>query len=1046
MKKLIFVLALAAAAAAQTPQYLPANGSKTVGLPHPTYDVTVYGAKGDGATDDTAAVQAAFTACYNNNVGFYGGVVQFPGARKYVISAGIDAYHGCSVEGIPSASSGGTTPASILWNGPATGTISQITQSAIASNVATITATNTLSAGEWVIIQGLTAGFCLNNLVAQVSATGLTTSQFEIPTGHVCTNESATSDSGTATTTSVAFYTDTTARYEQVIKGIYLNGYPGLPAANQFGVGFYFGSRVDSGTMILNDNVDSGKYFDYYFSNGGIDFEMDKGWRSDGAASVAMLYWRVGAVDSFSISNASLSAQQVNSNSGAYVMLDNSACFAGSQVKMTSRNIRMEVDEPFYPGYGGITLLDCPSNSGTQFTLDMEGSYQVNQSLTTAGFNAPSIVMSPPNESALQLTAINGIFAAGTGANNTTPFVGLPSISRNNMTGSNGSTPFISYSPPINVGQTALKAPAQSLNDVNINQLWQYKTQAADFLYSDTAFAALPNGTTLLAGQIVAPPSYWASTSATERYGLNVVVTAGTTGTPNNGQTTCTSPSSAVLNCTAPQATVTASSCSGTTLTFTVASGGSTFATGYRFWTAGTAESYLNSGPYTVLSSTSTSVSTNYACQTFTGNPSDTGTLTLSSTQDLSLGQHVSVAGIVTNSIIGAINAGNPANIIITLMNGTTVTGSPGALTYSAPVLGNEMQLLTKAAAAPTTGTWLQGDIVEDSDASATGVCGWVNTTGGSPGAWGNIYCGSGGAGITLTTTGSSGAATLAGSVLNIPIYSGGGGGGSVSSVALVGSGTGHLFSATAGTPVTSSGNLNIDSQLLTQAANCILAGPASGSAADPTCRTMVTADLPAFVAMTNLNNTFLESQTISPSSGSATLFMDSAKNWSIGSTLIGTFAIDDITDGVIPWTCTNLLCTFNVPVSLPTGSVVPLSTVSGVGTGVATALAINTGSVGAFGVLIGSGTAAMNTAAVGSGACETVVTVATSGVATTDTIQVGFNGDPTAVTGYGVSATGEVLQIYPYPTSGNVNFKVCNSTADSITPGALTLNFKVYR
>jgi hypothetical protein len=115
-------------------------------------------------------------------------------------------------------------------------------------------------------------------------------------------------------------------------------------------------------------------------------------------------------------------------------------------------------------------------------------------------------------------------------------------------------------------------------------------------------------------------------------------------------------------------------------------------------------------------------------------------------------------------------------------------------------------------------------------------------------------------------------------------------------------------------------------------------------------------------------------------------------------------------------------------------------------GTGVNTALGVNTGSAGAFGVLVGTGTAAMGTSAISSGACATVVTTAVTGVATTDVIEVGFNGDPTAVTGYGASSTGAVLTIYPYPSSGNVNIKVCNSTASSITPGALTLNFKVYR
>lgn len=94
----------------------------------------------------------------------------------------------------------------------------------------------------------------------------------------------------------------------------------------------------------------------------------------------------------------------------------------------------------------------------------------------------------------------------------------------------------------------------------------------------------------------------------------------------------------------------------------------------------------------------------------------------------------------------------------------------------------------------------------------------------------------------------------------------------------------------------------------------------------------------------------------------------------------------------------------------------------------------------------IASGTAVMGTSAITSGACATVVTVSGTGIATTDVITVSFNSDPTAVTGYGASATGAVLTIYPYPTANNANFKVCNSTASSITPSALTLNWKVVR
>ena len=58
---------------------------------------------------------------------------------------------------------------------------------------------------------------------------------------------------------------------------------------------------------------------------------------------------------------------------------------------------------------------------------------------------------------------------------------------------------------------------------------------------------------------------------------------------------------------------------------------------------------------------------------------------------------------------------------------------------------------------------------------------------------------------ISLTTTGTSGAATFAGNVLNIPQYSGGGGGGTVTSVAQ--SFTGGIVSV-AGSPVTTSGTL----------------------------------------------------------------------------------------------------------------------------------------------------------------------------------------------------------------------------------------------
>ena len=93
----------------------------------------------------------------------------------------------------------------------------------------------------------------------------------------------------------------------------------------------------------------------------------------------------------------------------------------------------------------------------------------------------------------------------------------------------------------------------------------------------------------------------------------------------------------------------------------------------------------------------------------------------------------------------------------------------------------------------------------------------------------------------------------------------------------------------------------------------------------------------------------------------------------------------------------------------------------------------------------IASGTSALGTGAISSGACASVVTTAATGTATTDDIQADFNADPTSTTGYSPSSNG-MLTIIKYPTSGNVNFKVCNNSGSSITPGAVTLNWRVVR
>lgn len=129
--------------------------------------------------------------------------------------------------------------------------------------------------------------------------------------------------------------------------------------------------------------------------------------------------------------------------------------------------------------------------------------------------------------------------------------------------------------------------------------------------------------------------------------------------------------------------------------------------------------------------------------------------------------------------------------------------------------------------------------------------------------------------------------------------------------------------------------------------------------------------------------------------------------------------------------------------VTLTNATGLPISGITGLGTNVATGLATATGAANGFARVIATGTSALGTSAIAASACASVVTTAATGTATTDVIEAGFNGDPTAVTGY---TAGAMLSIIPYPSANNVNFKVCNNTTGSITPGAITLNWRVVR
>jgi len=228
------------------------------------------------------------------------------------------------------------------------------------------------------------------------------------------------------------------------------------------------------------------------------------------------------------------------------------------------------------------------------------------------------------------------------------------------MSGSNGWVSLLNYDPSINSmgtanygsGVTESVAPTQLTSDVNISQIWNYGVKASDFLYSDTGFAAMPNATTLFAGQILAPPAYWSGANG-KRYALDVVYQAGTAGSPNSGATTCE--------------------------------------------TSATANQFV-----------------------------------CTSATDLSAGQYITV-GTATGKQIKYIDATNPGSVLVYTTSSVGTISTPTTLAFSQPVLGPEMQLPTKSAAAPSTLAWSQGDLEQNSGAAANGVAAWVNVAAGTP-------------------------------------------------------------------------------------------------------------------------------------------------------------------------------------------------------------------------------------------------------------------------------------------------------------------------
>jgi hypothetical protein len=120
-------------------------------------------------------------------------------------------------------------------------------------------------------------------------------------------------------------------------------------------------------------------------------------------------------------------------------------------------------------------------------------------------------------------------------------------------------------------------------------------------------------------------------------------------------------------------------------------------------------------------------------------------------------------------------------------------------------------------------------------------------------------------------------------------------------------------------------------------------------------------------------------------------------------------------------------------------------ATGSGLATLASGVLGTTAAPAGAVTGTIASGTIALATAAIASGGCATEQTATATGTLTTDVVTASFNQDVTGVVGYQALTTG-TLRIDVYPKANQVALRVCNSTAAIITPGSVSLNWRVVR
>ena len=165
------------------------------------------------------------------------------------------------------------------------------------------------------------------------------------------------------------------------------------------------------------------------------------------------------------------------------------------------------------------------------------------------------------------------------------------------------------------------------------------------------------------------------------------------------------------------------------------------------------------------------------------------------------------------------------------------------------------------------------------------------------------------------------------------------------------------------------------------QSANTILAGPTTGSAATPTFRSLVSADVPTLNQSTSGTSAGLSGTPALPNGTTAT-------TQSVGDT-------------------TTKLATdaFAAAVSYP----------------------------------VANTTVAVTGAILGSNTCSSATTVTMTGLTTSMTALVGYGASPAALTGWG-STGGMTFKAWPSSTN-TMSWIVCNQTGTSITYSSITFN-----